>query len=69
MGGLVMTTQEVAQALRVDQSTLVRWRVNNEGPAFVRMGGRVRYRPSAIETWLEGNTIDPQRDVKEVEGK
>lgn len=65
MGGLVMTTQEVAQALRVDQSTLVRWRVNNEGPAFVRMGGRVRYRPSAIEAWLEGNTINPQRDVKE----
>ena len=25
------------------------------GPAFVRIGGRVRYRPSAVRQWLTGD--------------
>jgi predicted DNA-binding transcriptional regulator AlpA len=36
--------------------TLERWRTTGEGPAFIKIGHRVGYRPSAAEAWLDEQT-------------
>lgn len=51
----LMTELEVAKRLNVSRASLRRWRVLKRGPAFVKIGGLVRYRPDELETWL--NTL------------
>jgi excisionase family DNA binding protein len=46
------TTEELAERLRISTSTLRRWRSNGEGPKFIRVGKKVRYRQSDVEDWL-----------------
>lgn len=52
----LLTTDEVAERLRVAPATLVWWRSQKQGPAWVRLGhGRrapIRYRPGALEAYI-----------------
>ena len=51
----LLTTREVAEILGVNAVTLAKWRAAGTGPAFVQPAPRtVRYRPSAIDAWLDG---------------
>jgi excisionase family DNA binding protein len=50
------TVSEAANALGVSVSSLNKWRTTGEGPPFVRLGQRVRYRPADIECWLATQT-------------
>ena len=55
-----MSTEETAgyiteAGVRTSARTLETWRRKGTGPAFVRIGGRVRYRPSAVRQWLTGD--------------
>ena len=54
----LLTTQEASVALRnaVSVSTLNRWRCEGCGPVFVKVGGRVYYRPQDLVTWLDQRT-------------
>ena len=52
----LLTTGEVAEMLRVSPRTLESWRLLARGPAFVRCGRRVGYRPEAVEHWLAERT-------------
>lgn len=55
----LLTTEEVADRLSVSISTLTKWRMTpGAGPAFIKLGARVAYRPSAIDAFLEANTHD-----------
>ncbi|QRM36060.1 helix-turn-helix domain-containing protein (plasmid) [Microvirga sp. VF16] len=51
-----MTTEEVAARLCVAPATLVWWRAQKQGPAFLRLGrGRrapIRYRPEAVDEYV-----------------
>lgn len=49
----LMRVDEAARALRMGVSTLNRWRSQGKGPEYVKIGGRVFYRPSAIREFLE----------------
>jgi excisionase family DNA binding protein len=49
----LMTETEVAKRLNVSRASLRRWRVLNRGPAFIKIGGLVRYRPEELEAWLD----------------
>ena len=51
----LLTEPETARALHVSERTLQRWRGSGEGPAFVRAGRRVLYRPADIEAFLEAS--------------
>lgn len=56
-----MTAQEVAEHLRVSVRTLREWRANRrgdvlDGPVFLQVGGRIRYRASDVAAYLESNT-------------
>jgi excisionase family DNA binding protein len=51
--GTLLSTDELAERLGLVRDTLYHWRVRGEGPPAIRVGGRVRYRPSDIEVWLK----------------
>ena len=55
----LMSTEETAEyitgaGVRTSARTLETWRRKGTGPEFVRVGGRVRYKPSAVRRWLSG---------------
>ncbi len=50
----MLTTAEVARALKVAPSTLCRWRAQGVGPRVFWLGeGTPRYREADIVAWLE----------------
>jgi len=51
MDSLLME-EEVSEKLQVSLACLRRWRLQGEGPPYVKMGPMVRYRPQDIEDWL-----------------
>ena len=51
----LLTSSEVAKILRVDRSTLSRWRSQGNGPRVIWLGtGCPRYRHSDVLAWLDG---------------
>jgi excisionase family DNA binding protein len=46
------TPAETADYLQVTDSTLRRWRREGIGPAWLKLGRTVRYRPSDVRAWL-----------------
>jgi hypothetical protein len=57
------TTEELAQILGVDSSTLRRWRTARpaQGPPFVQMSSRVTmYSANDVEQWLFSRRVDPK---------
>jgi hypothetical protein len=58
------STEELAARLRVDPSSIRRWRTADppQGPPFVRISARVTvYSASDVETWLRARRVDPER--------
>jgi predicted DNA-binding transcriptional regulator AlpA len=51
MAPVWLTAAELADRLKVAQSTLWQWNLRNYGPPAVRIGGKLRYRVEAIEAW------------------
>lgn len=49
----LLTVDEVASWLRRAPHTLQNWGSLGQGPAGKRIGGRVLYRESVVEAWLE----------------
>jgi len=52
----LLNTQELAQRLNVPAGTVRRWRDAGTGPPAVRVGRQIRYRPSAVEAWLDSRS-------------
>jgi excisionase family DNA binding protein len=46
------TTEEVAAMLRVNGSTIRRWRLDDVGPQFVKVGNVYRYPDSVLQEWV-----------------
>jgi excisionase family DNA binding protein len=53
VAGTLLTPAEVAERLRVSTRTLEFWRHQGRGPAYVKIGKRVRYRPDDVERFIE----------------
>ncbi|MBY8861129.1 helix-turn-helix domain-containing protein [Nocardia sp. CA2R105] len=56
------TTEEVAELLKVDASSLRRWRTARppQGPPFVQISGRVtRYFGADVVAYLRNRRVDP----------
>jgi excisionase family DNA binding protein len=51
--GPLLTAREVAELLGVSTGALLRWTRAGQVPAVKLPSGAVRYRPDAIEVWLE----------------
>lgn len=52
MTSLLISPAELAETLGVSIRTLARWNQRRIGPARVRVGRLVGYRPASIEAWL-----------------
>jgi excisionase family DNA binding protein len=48
-----LTAQELSTMLRVSLSTVYRWNWQKSGPPFYKARGRLRYRASDVERWLQ----------------
>lgn len=49
---------EFVEAFYGSERTARRHRALGKGPAFIRIGRRIFYRPEAIEAWLSRHEID-----------
>nr|WP_286949091.1 helix-turn-helix domain-containing protein [Pseudomonas sp. UBA6718] len=53
----LMTPEQVAAALLLSIRTLAAWRSSGRNPlAYLKVGGRVRYRRSDVDAWLESQS-------------
>jgi len=58
----LLTPREAAKALGVRSSTLAVWRCRKRYPLrYVKVGGRVRYRMSDIESFLDARAVEGQQ--------
>jgi predicted DNA-binding transcriptional regulator AlpA len=49
----LLCEQEVAGILRLSITTLWRWRRDNSGPKFQRIGRLIRYRQEDVQSWID----------------
>lgn len=49
----LMNTKEVAHMLSISPFQLYRMRANGEGPPAIKIGRLYKYRPEAVQRWLE----------------
>ena len=50
-------TKEAAEILGVEKTTLEAWRCRGGGPAFLKLGGAVRYRESDLQAFMESKIM------------
>jgi len=48
----LLSTRQAAEHFNVSPRTLESWRVNGDGPSFLKVGRLVRYSKSDIDDWL-----------------
>jgi Helix-turn-helix domain len=48
----LLTTSEVATRLRVNPSAVPRWRLDDVGPRYLRVGGIYRSPAGDLEEWI-----------------
>lgn len=58
MSERLLSTRDVANRLGVCAETILRWTRRGELQAIRLPGGALRYRPNAIEGWLEARSTD-----------
>jgi hypothetical protein len=55
----MLPEDEAARELKVKPQTLGAWRHRGQGPAFVKIGKLVFYRPSDIRRYVESRVVRP----------
>jgi hypothetical protein len=55
----LISETETAERFHVKPQTLAAWRNRKRGPAYVKVGRRVFYRPSFIKEWLDAQVVRP----------
>ena len=51
----LLTTQAAARLVGLSPRTLETFRVRGGGPAFIKLGGAVRYETKALQDWIDAN--------------
>lgn len=64
MGTRLMTTAEVAKLLKLNEQTVRKWRSNNFGPPYFKVGRSVRYDRRQLFAWME--KVNPSEEKQEV---
>jgi len=55
----MMTPAELADYLRVKETTLKAWRNRNQGPPYIRVNGSVRYPTDDLKAYLDARRVNP----------
>lgn len=57
----LLSPAQVSTTYGFSQQTLANWRWTEQGPDYIKTspgkGGRIRYKRSAVERWLEERTV------------
>ena len=53
----LMTAEDVSKRTKIPIRTLSQWRYLGKGPAYIRLGNHVRYRPEAIDEWETASEV------------
>lgn len=56
-----LTPTETAQKLRIAEKTLERWRSEKRGPAWLKVGRRILYPRTVVESWLAREASGPAK--------
>jgi predicted DNA-binding transcriptional regulator AlpA len=56
----LLSDKETAIFLGVATRTLREWRKQGKGPAFVKMGTKIKYRKTDIDLYLDNQTVSPE---------
>lgn len=59
----LLTPAPIAEKLGVTVQALALMRHEGNGPTYVKIGRRVRYRMSDVEAWLNANTVTTSGDA------
>jgi predicted DNA-binding transcriptional regulator AlpA len=54
----LLKSNELADLLGYQESTLRQWRVEGVGPPYLRLGHRGRYDPIVVKTWLDAHIVE-----------
>jgi predicted DNA-binding transcriptional regulator AlpA len=57
------STKTLANRLELSTRTLERYRLMGAGPAFVKLGKLIRYRPQDVEQWVESQLRKSTSDI------
>lgn len=57
----LISMAELADRLGIATQTLYDWRKHGKGPKGYRLGGRVQFRWSEVEAWLQDQREEPLR--------
>ncbi len=49
----LLNTKQLADYLGVAESTILQYRVDGNGPVYIKLGHLVRYRVSDVDEWLK----------------
>lgn len=52
----LLNTKELAEYLGLAVSTILQYRVDGNGPIYIKLGHLVRYRKSDVDEWLKAKT-------------
>lgn len=52
-------TKIAARVIGLDHRTLEQWRYQGKGPAYLKVGRHVRYRPDDLDAWLQERRVQP----------
>ena len=51
MEDTLLTAEEVERRFGIPEKTLANWRCQRKGPAYYKLGGKVKYAEKDIDTW------------------
>ena len=58
----LLTDDQVFQLFGIKPKTLANWRCTGAGPAFVKVGHHVRYRPQDLQAFLDSRVFKSTSD-------
>ena len=61
----LIDTKTAANILGISRSTLENMRYAGNGPAHIEIGRSVKYRPEAIDEFIDRNTVPPKTSDEE----
>ena len=66
---MLLNEKQVAQFLNCTKAALRRWRREDRGPRFVKIGRLVRYRQEDVEDFVNQNTVQAHLAGVDLEGE
>jgi predicted DNA-binding transcriptional regulator AlpA len=54
-----LSPSEVSERYGIPEQTLANWRYQGRGPAFIKLGGLVRYSDADLTAWEDAHRVSP----------